>query len=364
MLPFLLPLISALGTSTLVQGALMGSALSGGIAALTGAKGSDIGKAALGGALTGGLGAGISGLAGGQSLAQLFGAGNTAAAGASAASALPVTEGIPNIIQGTELVGKTAPFVGTGSTAPSVATNLMGGDPLSLAKLGADVGTNAAGPGPVSSLISQASTPAASTFSSSMANAGPTGVSNFMKDASSVLGPAKTPTLFDDPLKYAMQNKGTAIAAGLSGLMAGQQPKKPKKKEPWQGLQWEYQPSYADGGIASVAPPGYDMMVGETPMYARGGVSDLGTYSDGGRMLKGAGDGMSDSIPGVIGGKRPARLADGEFVVPADVVSHLGNGSTDAGAKQLYKMMDKVRAARTGTRKQGRQINPRRFMPA
>ena len=217
MLPFLLPLISALGTSTLVQGALMGSALSGGIAALTGAKGSDIGKAALGGALTGGLGAGISGLAGGQSLAQLFGAGNTAAAGASAASALPVTEGIPNIIQGTELVGKTAPFVGTGSTAPSVATNLMGGDPLSLAKLGADVGPQAV-TGGVNPLISQASTPAASTFSSSMANAGPTGVSNFMKDASSVLGPAKTPTLFDDPLKYAMQNKGTAIAAGLSSL--------------------------------------------------------------------------------------------------------------------------------------------------
>jgi hypothetical protein len=97
---------------------------------------------------------------------------------------------------------------------------------------------------------------------------------------------------------------------------------------------------------------------------ARGGISDLGGYSDyarGGRMLKGPGDGMSDSIPGVIGGKRPARLADGEFVVPADVVSHLGNGSTDAGAKQLYSMMDKVRTARTGSKKQGREINPRKY---
>lgn len=125
-----------------------------------------------------------------------------------------------------------------------------------------------------------------------------------------------------------------------------------------------YRWAAAQGGIASVAPPGYDMVVGETPMYARGGVSDLGSYSDGGRMLKGPGDGMSDSIPGVIAGKRPARLADSEFVVPADVVSHLGNGSTDAGAKQLYKMMDRVRVARTGNKKQGRQINPRRFMPA
>lgn len=101
-----------------------------------------------------------------------------------------------------------------------------------------------------------------------------------------------------------------------------------------------------------------------TPGMARGGISSLGGYSDGGRMLKGPGDGMSDSIPGVIGGKQPARLADGEFVVPADVVSHLGNGSTDAGAKQLYKMMDKVRKARTGTKKQGKQINPNRYVPA
>ena len=97
---------------------------------------------------------------------------------------------------------------------------------------------------------------------------------------------------------------------------------------------------------------------------AKGGIADLGGYSDGGRMLKGPGDGMSDSIPGVIAGKQPARLADGEFVVPADVVSHLGNGSTDAGAKRLYSMMDKVRKARTGNKKQGKQINPNRFMPA
>jgi hypothetical protein len=97
---------------------------------------------------------------------------------------------------------------------------------------------------------------------------------------------------------------------------------------------------------------------------ARGGIADLGSYSDGGRMLRGPGDGMSDSIPGVIANKRPARLADGEFVVPADVVSHLGNGSTDAGAKQLYAMMNRVRQARTGNKKQGKQINPRKLMTA
>jgi len=98
--------------------------------------------------------------------------------------------------------------------------------------------------------------------------------------------------------------------------------------------------------------------------YAGGGIASLGSYSDGGRMLKGPGDGMSDSIPAKIGAKQEARLADGEFVVPADVVSHLGNGSTDAGAKQLYAMMDKVRQARTGRKAQGRQIKPNKYMPA
>jgi hypothetical protein len=92
---------------------------------------------------------------------------------------------------------------------------------------------------------------------------------------------------------------------------------------------------------------------------------DLGGYAAGGnpRLLRGPGDGMSDNIPATINNRQPARLADGEFVVPADVVSHLGNGSTEAGAKKLHEMMNKVRKARTGNQKQGKQINPNRFMP-
>jgi len=147
-------------------------------------------------------------------------------------------------------------------------------------------------------------------------------------------------------------------------------------------------PQFAEGGITDLVeaakaqgltPDAYQNIYGRgnaiiemekrlkegKPMtMAGGGISSLGGYSDGGRMLKGPGDGMSDSIPGVISGRQPARLADGEFVVPADVVSHLGNGSTDAGAKQLYSMMDKVRKARTGKKAQGKQINPRKYMPA
>jgi hypothetical protein len=91
--------------------------------------------------------------------------------------------------------------------------------------------------------------------------------------------------------------------------------------------------------------------------------AEMGGFAKGG-YLDGAGDGMSDSIPATIEGKQPARLADGEFVIPADVVSHLGNGSTKAGAQHLYKMLDKVRKARTGNKKQGKQINPSKYLPA
>jgi hypothetical protein len=83
--------------------------------------------------------------------------------------------------------------------------------------------------------------------------------------------------------------------------------------------------------------------------YSGGGLSSLGNYSDGGQLLKGPGDGVSDSIPARIGSRQPARLADGEFVVPARIVSELGNGSTDAGAKRLYGMMDRVQKNRKKT---------------
>lgn len=124
-------------------------------------------------------------------------------------------------------------------------------------------------------------------------------------------------------------------------------------------------------GQLNLTPPG--VTAAQTPQYqditaAKGGImqaSDLGGYAAGGnpRLLKGPGDGMSDNIPAMIGQRQPARLADGEFVVPADVVSHLGNGSTEAGAKKLDHMMGKVRKARTGNPKQGKQIDPDKYLP-
>jgi hypothetical protein len=97
-------------------------------------------------------------------------------------------------------------------------------------------------------------------------------------------------------------------------------------------------------------------------LMAHGGISDLGGYSDGGRLLKGPGDGVSDDIPASIGGKQPARLAEGEFVVPARIVSELGNGSTDAGAKRLYQMMDRIQSDRKKTTGKGKfSDNPKAY---
>lgn len=106
---------------------------------------------------------------------------------------------------------------------------------------------------------------------------------------------------------------------------------------------------YAPGGVTT---------------YATGGISTLGDYSDGGRLLRGPGDGVSDNIPATIEGKRPARLADGEFVVPARAVSELGNGSTEAGSKQLYKMLDRIAAKRKKGNGLAYEANPKKLLPA
>ena len=98
----------------------------------------------------------------------------------------------------------------------------------------------------------------------------------------------------------------------------------------------------------------------ESTGMAAGGIATLKK----GKYLNGATDGMADEVPANIEGKQEARLSDGEFVIPADVVSHLGNGNSDAGAKVLENMMRRVRKARTGNDKQGKEIDPKKFIPA
>ena len=98
--------------------------------------------------------------------------------------------------------------------------------------------------------------------------------------------------------------------------------------------------------------------------YAAGGIASLGGYSDGGQLLRGPGDGVSDDIPATIGNKQPARLADGEFVVPARIVSELGNGSTEAGARKLYAMMDRIKASRSKAKNIAANTKADKHLPA
>jgi len=128
-------------------------------------------------------------------------------------------------------------------------------------------------------------------------------------------------------------------APAINPLMAArpQAPAQPMRQPmPLQGLA-NYAPSYAEGGIARLAK---------------------------GRYLDGESDGMADEVRANIDGRQEARLSDGEYVIPADVVSHLGNGNSSAGAKVLDDMLSRVRKKRTGNEKQGKEIDPRTVMPS
>jgi hypothetical protein len=127
-----------------------------------------------------------------------------------------------------------------------------------------------------------------------------------------------------------------------------------------------YQTPVSQNVLSGTEETNVDPYTGQERLAA-GGLSSLGGYSDGGRLLRGPGDGVSDSIPATIGNKQPARLADGEFVVPARIVSELGNGSTEAGARQLYAMMDRVQKARGKTVGKGRvakNTRANKYLPA
>jgi hypothetical protein len=154
----------------------------------------------------------------------------------------------------------------------------------------------------------------------------------------------------DSPLRRAMGQSSGANGFVNPGLFQGLIPAL---------MQQQRQPTVETkiiGGMTDpYMPPQQQTQIGETTpssdiaQYAVGGIADLGGYSDGGRLLRGPGDGVSDSIPASIGNRQPARLADGEFVVPARIVSEIGNGSTEAGARKLYAMMDRVQHARRKT---------------
>lgn len=327
------------------EAALLGAALGGGVSIL---KKEDPLKGALIGAATAGIGSGIkegmqaAGILGGAetALPPLIEAGAPGAAelgsfaatpaGLDLASVSPMMNAVP--AAGTLMPGESAGILGG---LGNKAGNLMGSIGESWKELPADKKWLYGGLGALGG---------ASMLSQMMAK------SPEEEEINSRRWKSFRPTF------YAAQGgmvPGYATGGGIANLYTS-------GYGPLDEVQDQQVPNQQE--LSTVPAAGY---LGQSvKMMAHGGISSLGGYSDGGRLLKGPGDGMSDHIPATIGGRQPARLAEGEFVVPADVVSHLGNGSTDAGAKQLYAMMDRIRHARTGNKKQGRQINPRKLMVA
>ena len=171
--------------------------------------------------------------------------------------------------------------------------------------------------------------------------------------------------------------KTTLAAAAAPALAYAMEPEKQEetKTDSDPGQQYTYAANPANpfpepdpyGRERRYFSPAYTPRAAAGGMMASGGISHLGDYSDGGRLLRGPGDGVSDSIPAVIGRKQPARLADGEFVVPARIVSELGNGSTEAGARKLYAMMDRIQKARgktVGKGKVAKNSRSEKYLPA
>jgi len=336
---------------------LISAAVGGTTAAATGGdplKGALIGAA--GGAALGGL-AGVAAPTTAGTAAGATGTAAGTAAGTTAGTAAGTTAGTAAGTTGAAAGGAGAAGAGVG-TAGAGATGSLTGTTASQAGFG----TSAINPltgAPVSSAID------------------PFSVAYVDPLAGSTVGSAATPTttaanpMFPNIQKF-YANNPIAAPAGIgalgSALFAGptyeESTGPEEEKNKYRGALSDFRYS-REGYTPYRAASGGLMDTTAARRMAGGG--HLGSYSDGGQLLKGReadSNGMKDDIPASIEGAQPALLADGEFVIPADVVSGLGNGSTEAGARELYAMMEKVREARTGRSKQAPEIDADRMMPA
>jgi hypothetical protein len=326
-----------------------------------------------------GLLAGL-GAYGGANLATSLGA-MGAAGSAGTAGAAGATSGGSAALSETA-VGAATPLGDAGAGAVRFGGEAAAGSPsnlYSLADKGAALPSTNLGSNSAYSVFNKAPVDLATTGASSLPQPGLASF-NAMTDPAQRFAAMQKGFTGDNLMNYASNNK-LATAAAFAPVIAGAMaPPKYKEEEEDSdpGQQYNYE---ANPTEPTPEPDPYGR--GQTyfkPRYvnaAAGGAmrglpsaeSNLGSYSAGGRgrLLRGPGDGVSDSIPAVIGNKQPARLADGEFVIPARIVSELGNGSTEAGAKQLYAMMDRIQKARgktTGKKQVAKNTKAHKLMPA
>lgn len=384
----------AVPLAVLAATAATGGAAAPWMLAAAGAAGGAGGTMLGGGSTDEALMSGVMGGIGGYGMGSL--AGNVAQAGVEAAATEAGTQALTQA--GTEAAGQAGTQALTQGATDVAAQNTLqqlaqqGGQQSlqSISALNAAGGTNALGSAlPVAA---EGMTPAAGSvvggsFVPTQAAAAPlqsapmTGLQQMAKGVGAI---TSSPSALGT---FAMDNASNVGMAGIGALGAGtsSQPTGSIYTEPENTgsnytAEWYVDPATgqprtravakADGGRifsdydAADAQPDGGYAPGGIASYAAGGLGDLGGYSDGGRLLKGPGDGVSDSIPASIEGKRPARLADGEFVVPARAVSELGNGSTEAGSKQLYKMLDRIAAKRKKGKGLAYESNPKKMLPA
>jgi hypothetical protein len=351
----LLPMIAGAGLMAVSGGAInpltAGLLIGGGTTVATGdiKKGLMAGLGAYGGAgigsalaTSGGAAAGTAGTAAAATPAAPVAAGPYASQAASQAASVPV-----------------APLSATPNLATTQANVLK--SPALTGQQVAPLNPNIAQPAQFS--MDAAKTSGNQMIEGAKTLTSPEGRTAFMKNLGNV--------------EYTYGPKTTLAAAAAPALAYAMEPKKQEetKTDSDPGQQYTYAANPANpfpepdpyGRERRYFSPTYTPRAAAGGMMASGGISHLGDYSDGGRLLRGPGDGVSDSIPAVIGKKQPARLADGEFVVPARIVSELGNGSTEAGARKLYAMMDRIQKARgktVGKGKVAKNSRSEKYLPA
>jgi hypothetical protein len=373
----LLPIAAGIGASILTGGAaapLVGAAASGvtsaGLAAARGASAQD--------ALTQGLISGATSYAGGQLLAGVGDAAGAAAGGAGDAAAQSAASSAANPGALSYNLGDAA------GSANNAVLSAAGSNPGAMAYNAGAVTPPA--PAPAAAAAPQTIGERASAFG--------TRLSNIASDPGAAISKIG---------ENISNNKFSALIAGGGMLsqandMFGNQRRMPGEPEydpnrypeqfpttprsftpppagyrPGAGPEYRY---FAEGGLASVRKDeGYTAnvmneakaaLLGEHPRPREAIARFREAFGDEALNLlrdrispgrvRGAGGGMDDLVPGSIEGRQKVRLADGEFVVPADVVSGLGDGSTDQGVRKLHGLMDKVRQQRTGMKAQPKAI--------
>lgn len=318
------------------------------------------------------------GAAGGAGLAGSAGLTGASATGTGAAGAGGVTP--PSA--GTAFSGvPTSNLPATISSAEGAAMN-FGGPEFATAPTPVNYGLTG-GPGTGGAGFSATKGLAGTPSGYSLAGSGTSGVT----PSATAMMPKATPSTMD----FLASNKSNISMAAAPVISAGLEPPGVKPLEPATYRPYDLtienvsgQDPYAPGSTREreqlryaftprpvTTDPNQAVFAADGGFMGRGDDNEpvemmaggLAAFKQG-QYLQGGGDGMSDSIPAVIANRQPARLADGEFIVPADVVSGLGNGSSNAGAKQLYGMMDRVRQGRTGKKKQAPEIKPTKYMPA